>query len=118
MGIITIWNNRSIAPQNKTNNEVCTCSRPFWRSHRCFWAYYGYGGYYGRGYGYGGYGLGYGYGGYGLGYGRGYYGHYLGKRSADAAPEADAWYGRGYGYGYGRGYGYGGYGYVRFGYYG
>merc|ERR1712127_1082456 len=55
-----------------------------------------YGGYYGRGYGYGyGYGLGHrgyygGYYGHGL-YGRGYgYGHYLGKRSADAEPEADA----------------------------
>merc|ERR1712154_369916 len=44
--------------------------------------YYGHPGYYGYGrYGYGGY--------YGLGY-RGYYGHYLGKRSADAEPEADA----------------------------
>merc|ERR1719187_612496 len=75
---------------------------------------------YGLGYrGYGGYGLGYryyglGYGGYG-GYGLGYGSHYIGKRSADsepeaeAVPEADAWYG-GYGLGY-RGYGgYGGYG--------
>merc|ERR1712242_275205 len=61
-------------------------------------------------YGYGGYGLGYrGYwGGYRGYYGRGYYGygyaHYLGKRSADAEPEAEAsadpsaWYGYG-GYG-------------------
>ena len=38
---------------------------------------YYYGGYYGRGYGYGGYGYGYPYGGYG-------YGYYRGKRSADA----------------------------------
>jgi len=68
---------------------------------------FGYGGGYGRGFGYGGYGRGFGYG----GYGRGFYGGY----------------GRGYGYGYGRGfygsyyrpfisigiggYGYGGYGY-------
>merc|ERR1711876_132876 len=51
--------------------------------------HYGHPGYYG----YGGYGLGYRgyYGGYyGYPY-RGYgYGHYLGKRSADAEPEADA----------------------------
>merc|ERR1712080_204849 len=83
----------------------------------------GYGGYYGRGYG--GYGLGLGYRSYGYGHGLrsyGYAGHYLGKRAADAEPEADAGYlyggyGLGYGgYGYGRGYGYGlgyarGYGY-------
>ena len=59
-------------------------------------ASYGYGGY---GLGYAGYGgLGYaGYGGYGLGYGHGYgyghglgYGHYIGKRDAEAAPEAVA----------------------------
>merc|ERR1712080_364355 len=51
----------------------------------------GYGGYYGRGYG--GYGLGLGYRSYGYGHGLrsyGYAGHYLGKRSADAEPEADA----------------------------
>merc|ERR1712127_1167631 len=80
-----------------------------------------YGGYYGRGYGYGyGYGLGHrgyygGYYGHGL-YGRGYgYGHYLGKRSADAEPEADAeagvaLYGHAYGpypYAYGGYYGHG-----------
>merc|ERR1712098_398643 len=47
---------------------------------------YGYGGY---GLGYAGYGLGYA--GYGYPYGySGYYGHYLGKRSADAEPEAKA----------------------------
>merc|ERR1712080_7398 len=58
--------------------------------------YGGYGGYYGRGYG--GYGLGLGYRSYGYGHGLrsygyglrsyGYAGHYLGKRSADAEPEA------------------------------
>merc|ERR1712200_165415 len=88
--------------------------------------YYGLGGYglgyagYGHGYGlgYSGYGLGYGLGGYrgyaGLGYaGLGYAGHYIGKRSADAEPEADAdgYYGHGYGvhrgyYGHGYGHGY------------
>merc|ERR1712001_815773 len=70
----------------------------------------GYGPYYcGRSY-YGG-AYPYSYGGYGG------YGHYIGKRSADAEPEAEAnpeaWYGNRYGgaYGYG-GYGryYGGYG--------
>merc|ERR1711890_138767 len=60
---------------------------------------------------------------YGYGHGLrsyGYAGHYLGKRSADAEPEADAGYlyggyGLGYGgYGYGRGYGYGlGYAWIR-----
>merc|ERR1712066_910057 len=54
-------------------------------------------------------------------HGLGYYGHglgYYGKRSADAEPEADAYYGY-YGYGY-RGYrGYHGYPYgYRYGYYG
>merc|ERR1719150_3042093 len=77
-----------------------------------------WGGYAGYGLGYRGYGYGLGYAGYGYPYASrlGYYGHYLGKRSADAEPEAkanpEAWYG---GYGYGRGY-YGGY-YGR-GYYG
>merc|ERR1712121_184112 len=68
------------------------------------------------GLGYAGYGLGYA--GYGYPYGySGYYGHYLGKRSADAEPEAKAdaalLYGA-YGYGgYGLGYaGYAGYGYA------
>merc|ERR1740129_1655784 len=88
-----------------------------------------YGGYYGRGYGYGhGYGLGHrgyygGYYGHGL-YGRGYgYGHYLGKRSADAEPEADAeagvaLYGHAYGlYPYGL-RAYGAYPYAYGGYYG
>merc|ERR1711934_760480 len=89
-----------------------------------------YGGYYGRGYGYGhGYGYGYGlghrgyYGGY---YGHrayGYGGHYLGKRSADAEPEADAeagvaLYGHAYGaYPYGL-HAYGAYPYAFGGYYG
>merc|ERR1711988_1143906 len=70
-----------------------------------------YGGYYGGyGLGYAGYGLGYA--GYGYPYAAGY--HYLGKRSADAKPEAKAdaalLYGA-YGYGgYGLGYaGYAGY---------
>merc|ERR1711981_1218401 len=53
-------------------------------------------------------------------HGLGYYGHglgYYGKRSADAEPEADAYYGY-YGYGY-RGYRYHGYPYgYRYGYYG
>merc|ERR1712216_1063258 len=55
-----------------------------------------YGGYYGRGYGYGyGYGLGHrgyygGYYGHPYGYRAYGYGRYLGKRSADAEPEADA----------------------------
>lgn len=89
--------------------------------------------YSGLGYGHGLHGLGYGYGAgyYGLGYRtHGYhyarpyaYGHYIGKRSADAEPAADAdadayygYYGRGYGYGH---YGYGGYrGYYGRGYYG
>merc|ERR1719382_1940736 len=87
-----------------------------------------YGGYYGRGYGYGyGYGLGHrgyygGYYGHGL-YGRGYgYGHYLGKRSADAEPEADAeagvaLYGHAFGYPYGL-RAYGAYPYAYGGYYG
>merc|ERR1719305_1012491 len=85
-------------------------------------AYYG-----GYGYGYG-YGLGHrgyygGYYGHGL-YGRGYgYGHYLGKRSADAEPEADAeagvaLYGHAYGlYPYGL-RAYGAYPYAYGGYYG
>merc|ERR1711970_927517 len=70
---------------------------------------YGYGGY---GLGYAGYGLGYP--GYGYPYAAGY--HYLGKRSADAEPEAKAdadpalLYGA-YGYG-GYGLGYRGYGYA------
>merc|ERR1711872_1067743 len=94
-----------------------------------------YGGYYGGyGLGYAGYGLGYA--GYGYPYAAGYYGHYLGKRSADAEPEADAdaallygaygygGYGLGYaGYGYGAypyaaGYAYGGYPYAYGAYYG
>merc|ERR1712019_84380 len=84
-------------------------------SHFGHAGYYGLGyrGYYGHGYGYG---LGaYRYGGYPYAHHYGY-GHYLGKRSADAEPEADAaadayygYYGRGY-YGYpGYGYGYGRY---------
>merc|ERR1712212_864458 len=79
---------------------------------------YGYGlpyaGYAGYGYGLGAYG-------YARRYGyRGYYGHYLGKRSADAEPEAKAdadaalLYGA---YGYGLPYaGYAGYGYGAYGY--
>merc|ERR1719189_1725498 len=92
----------------------CVLAEPEAKADADAW-YGGYGGY-GLGYrGYGGYGLGYR--SYGLGYARGYGGyggyrsHYIGKRSADAEPkaEADAWYG-GYG-GYGLGYrGYGGYG--------
>jgi len=95
-----------------------------------FYSGLGYGhGLYGLGYGYGagyagyGYGLGYRTHGYGLGYRTHGYGHYIGKRSADAEPaadaDADAYYGyAGYGYGH-HGYGYGGYygGYGR-GYYG
>jgi len=95
-----------------------------------FYSGLGYGhGLYGLGYGYGagyagyGYGLGYRTHGYGLGYRTHAYGHYIGKRSADAEPaadaDADAYYGyAGYGYGH-HGYGYGGYygGYGR-GYYG
>merc|ERR1739843_12127 len=76
-------------------------------------AYYGAYGYTGLGYA-GAYGA---YGAYGLGY-AGYaapyaYGAYYGKRSADAEPKADAYYGvygyagLGYGYGYPRAYGYG-----------
>merc|ERR1711929_13638 len=72
-----------------------------------------YGGYYGGyGLGYAGYGLGYG---YGYPYAAGY--HYLGKRSADAEPEAKAdadpalLYGAYYG-----GLGYAGYGYAGLGY--
>merc|ERR1712032_853612 len=64
----------------------------------------------------------YGYGAYGLGY-AGYaapyaYGAYYGKRSADAEPKADAYYGAygyaglSYGYGYPRAYGYGAYPYA------
>merc|ERR1712223_1304748 len=85
-----------------------------------WYGYYGHPAYYGyRAYGYG-YGLGYyghrwgGY--YGYPYARAYGYHYLGKRSAEAAPEADAepwYYGRWGGY-YGYPYrGYYGYGYGR-----
>merc|ERR1719315_183911 len=85
---------------------------------------------YGHAYGYGlhgyaGYGhaLGYhGYGGYGYPYRYGGY-HHLGKRSADAEPEADAaylsHYGHAYGYGlhgYGYGHGLGYHGYAGYGY--
>merc|ERR1712033_101151 len=73
-----------------------------------------YGGYYGGyGLGYAGYGLGYA--GFGYPYAAGY--HYLGKRSADAEPEAKAdadpalLYGAYYG-----GLGYAGYGYAGLGY--
>jgi hypothetical protein len=45
--------------------------------------------------GYGAYGYGFGYRGYPYAYG----GHYLGKRSADAEPKADAQYYGGYGLG-------------------
>ena len=107
---------------------------------RAYGAYpYAYGAYYGKRSAdaepkadadafYGAYGLGYGYGGYGLGYagyaGLGYagyaapyaYGAYYGKRSADAEPKADAYYGA-YGLGYGYGGLYGGYGYRAYGAY-
>jgi len=87
--------------------------------------WYGYSRYYGHGYGlgYGGYGYGSRYGGYGHGYG--YYGRK--KRSAEAeatpvaeaAAEADPWYGYSRYYGHGYGLGYGGYGYgSRYGGYG
>merc|ERR1739842_72877 len=87
-----------------------------------------YGGYYGRGYGYGyGYGLGHrgyygGYYGHPYGYRAYGYGHYLGKRSADAEPEADAeagvaLYGHAFGYPYGL-RAYGAYPYAYGGYYG
>merc|ERR1712172_431206 len=85
--------------------------------------------YYGR-YGYGlvhhayGYGLAH-HGAYYGAYAHPYaYGHYYGKRSAEAEPEADAYYGHHYGYGlahHGYGYahhGYYGYPYAARGYYG
>merc|ERR1712172_98492 len=85
--------------------------------------------YYGR-YGYGlahhayGYGLAH-HGAYYGAYAHPYaYGHYYGKRSAEAGPEADAYYGHHYGYGlahHGYGYahhGYYGYPYAARGYYG
>merc|ERR1719471_180771 len=94
-------------------------------------AYYGYYGYarpyaYGyRSYGYPAYGY---YGVYGYPYAAGYagyaygaypyaYGAYYGKRSADAEPEADAYYGY-YGYARPYAYGYRSYGYPAYGYYG
>ena len=84
-----------------------------------YYGAYGYGGLAYAGLGYAGYG----YGAHGLGY-AGYaapyaYGAYYGKRSADAEPKADAYYGAyGYaglsyaGYGYPRAYGYGAYPYA------
>merc|ERR1712056_160743 len=74
-------------------------------------AYYGH---YGYGLAHHGYGYGLAHHGY-YGYANPYaYGHYYGKRSADAEPEADAYYGHHYGYGLAHH----GYGYAHHGYYG